>query len=71
LPLTARKATEATRKPPFSAWQAAEPSSQRVLHAQRTLFEDQFCDVSAGIGARGGPEKLIKMATDQLDGRTA
>jgi low affinity Fe/Cu permease len=53
------------------AAEAAEPASPRVLYAQRTSFEDQFCDVSAGIGARGGPEKLIKMATDQLDGRTA
>jgi hypothetical protein len=54
-------------EPALSAWEAAEPSRQRVLHAQRTSFEDQFCDVSAGVGARGGPEKLIKMATDQLD----
>jgi hypothetical protein len=51
----------------LSVWEAAEPNSQRVLHAQRTSFEGQFCDVSAGVGARGGPEKLIKIATDQLD----
>ena len=34
-----------------------------------TSFEDQFCDVSAGVGARGGPEKLIKTATNRLDPR--
>ena len=42
-------------EPALSAWEAGEPTSPRVLHAQRSAFEDQFCGVSAGVGARGGP----------------
>ena len=33
---------------------------------RRPHLRTSFCDVSAGAGARGGPEKSIKMATDQL-----
>jgi hypothetical protein len=54
-------------EPALSAWEAGEPTSQRALHAQRSAFEDQICGGYANVGARVGPEKLIKMATDQLD----
>ena len=52
-------------EPALSAWEAGEPTSQGVFHAQKSAFENQFCGVSAGVGARGGPEQLIKMATGQ------
>jgi hypothetical protein len=33
----------------LSAWEAAEPTSQRVLYGQRSAFGYQFCHVSVGV----------------------
>jgi hypothetical protein len=47
----------------FSAWEAGEPTSQEVFQAHTWPFEGPFGGFPGGVGARGGPEQLIKMAT--------
>ena len=52
--------------------QLGKPLNRRakgVLHAQRTSFGEQFALFVPASGPAGGHEKLIKMATDQLDRR--
>jgi hypothetical protein len=39
------------------------PLVRRCFQAQTWPFEGSFGGLSEGVGARGGPEKLIKMAT--------
>jgi hypothetical protein len=47
----------------LSAWEAVKPLVRRCFQAQTWPFEGSFGGLSEGVGARGGPEKLIKMAT--------
>ena len=39
------------------------PLVRRCFQAQTWPFDGSFGGLSEGVGARGGPEKLIKMAT--------
>jgi hypothetical protein len=48
----------------LSAWDAGEPTSQEVFQAQTGRLRLVWWP-SEGVGACGGPEKLIKMATCQ------
>ena len=41
------------------------PLVRRCFQAQTWPFKGSFGGLSEGVGARGGPEKLIKMATGQ------
>lgn len=52
-------------EPALSAWEAGEPTSQVVFQAQTWPFEGTFGGLIGGLGARGGPEHLINMATCQ------
>jgi hypothetical protein len=49
----------------LSAWDAGEPTSQEVFQAQTWPFEARLVAFLKKSGARGPPEKLIKMATGQ------
>ena len=50
-------------EPALSGWEAGEPTSQVVFHAQIWPFEARFAGLFGGVGARGGREQLIKMAS--------
>ena len=56
-------------EPALSAWEAGEPTVRWCFQAQTWGFEATFGAFFWRSGARGGPEKLIKMATHQLDRR--
>jgi hypothetical protein len=56
-------------EPALSAWEAGEPTSQVVFQAQKWPFEGPVWWLFRRIGARGGPEHLIKVATSQRRGR--
>jgi hypothetical protein len=53
-------------EPALSAWEAGEPTSQVVFQAQTWPFGGPGWWLFRMVGARGGPEQLIKMATGQL-----
>jgi hypothetical protein len=48
--------------PSFSAWEAGKLTSQVVFQAQTWPFEGPVWWLFRRVGARGGPEQLIKMA---------
>jgi hypothetical protein len=50
-------------EPALSAWEAGEPTSQVVFQAQTWPFGGPGWWLFRMVGARGGPEQLIKMAT--------
>jgi hypothetical protein len=50
-------------EPALSAWEAAEPTSQVVFQAQMWPFDGSVWGLFRNVGARGGPEQLIKMAS--------
>jgi len=52
-------------EPALSAWEAGEPTSQVVFQAQTWPF-GAWLVAFRRVGAREGPEQLIKMATGQL-----
>src|SRR5512132_1053428 len=49
----------------LSAWEAGEPTSQVVFQAQTRPFGVPVWWLFWRVGARGGPEQLIKMTTGQ------
>jgi hypothetical protein len=53
-------------EPALSAWEAGEPTSQVAFQAQIWPFEGTFGGLTGGLGARGGPEHLINLATANI-----
>jgi hypothetical protein len=46
-------------EPPFSAWEAGEPTSQVVFQAQTWPFEGTFGGLTGGLGPVGGPSTAV------------
>ncbi len=54
-------------EPALSAWEAGESTRQVVFQAQTWPFEGPFRGFFRRVGARGGPEQLINMATGRSE----
>jgi hypothetical protein len=53
-------------EPALSAWEDGEPTTHGRFCVQTSPFKARIRDLCEGVGARGGPEQLIKVATGHL-----